>query len=290
MQTSYDKAYAVYGGFFSRLAAFLIDNIVVSSLLFFIKFVVWIAKLSIGSDAIIFQPVLFQYDFFAILYYLITSGYFVVATYCCGTTIGKSLMKLRVVDVNGEKLTFISVVIRETVGRYLSALIVYVGYFMIGFDSHKQALHDKISDTYVIYTHRFPVNKPVQRVVTPAVRPVQAPVPNPAPRPAPVPNSVPISGQFQAPNPAPVPKPAQVSNPTPVPGSVKVSNAVPAPDPTPVPNPETTINSETPPVQNPTPAPNQTPEAVPNPAPEQASNTEPEKKKIDYHEEMWNYF
>lgn len=232
MQTSYDKAYAVYGGFFSRLAAFLIDNIVVSSLLFFIKFVVWIAKLSIGSDAIIFQPVLFQYDFFAILYYLITSGYFVVATYCCGTTIGKSLMKLRVVDVNGEKLTFISVVIRETVGRYLSALIVYVGYFMIGFDSHKQALHDKITDTYVIYTHRFPVNKPVQRVVTPAVRPVQAPVPEP----------------------------------------------------------ETTINSETPPVQNPTPAPNQTSEAVPNPAPEQASNTEPEKKKIDYHEEMWNYF
>lgn len=175
MQTSYDKENAVYGGFFSRLAAFLIDNIVISCLLFFIKFAVWIVKLSVGADAIIFKPLLFEYDFFAILYYLITVSYFIIATYFCGTTVGKHLMKLKVVDINGEKMTFISVVIRETVGRYLSALIVYVGYFMIGLDTRKQALHDKISDTCVIYTHKFPMNRPVQRVAAP----------NPAPNPAP---------------------------------------------------------------------------------------------------------
>ncbi len=153
MQTSYDKENVVYAGFFSRLAAFLIDSILVGAGLLIIKVPVWILKLSV-EDTFLFQPVLFSFTFFDILYYLLTVTYFVLTTYLCGATLGKYLMKLKVVNVEGQKLSFISVLLRESVGRYLSTLILYIGYIMIGVDSGKQGLHDKIADTCVIYRHK----------------------------------------------------------------------------------------------------------------------------------------
>lgn len=159
MQISYDKDRVVYAGFFPRLAAFLLDSVLVSAALSIFKFIVWIIKLSVG-DVIIFKPILFTYNVFDILFYLLTVAYFVLMTYFCGATLGKFLMKIRVVDVDGQKLSFMSVLIRETVGRYLSALIVYVGYIIAGLDNRKQGLHDKISDTLVIYNHPQPAGQP----------------------------------------------------------------------------------------------------------------------------------
>lgn len=160
MQISYDKDRVVYAGFFPRLAAFLLDSVLVSAALSIFKFIVWIIKLSVG-DVIIFKPILFTYNVFDILFYLLTVAYFVLMTYFCGATLGKFLMKIRVVDVDGQKLSFMSVLIRETVGRYLSALIVYVGYIIAGLDNRKQGLHDKIADTLVIYNHPQPAKKPM---------------------------------------------------------------------------------------------------------------------------------
>lgn len=160
MQISYDKDKVIYAGFFSRLAAFLLDSVLVAAALSVFKFVVWIIKLSVG-DAIIFKPILFTYNVFDILFYLLSVSYFVLMTYFCGATLGKFLMKIKVVDVEGQKLTFMSVLIRETVGRYLSALIMYVGYIIAGLDTRKQGLHDKIADTLVIYNHPQPVKKPM---------------------------------------------------------------------------------------------------------------------------------
>lgn len=150
MQTSFDKEQVVYAGFFSRLAAFLLDSVVISIGLFITKIPVWFAKFSLG-DIALFNPILFQFNIFDIFYYLLTVAYFVLMTYFCGATIGKYLMKLKVVSTEGERMSFMSVLIRESVGRYLCTLIMYVGYIMTGLDSHKQGLHDKIADTYVIY-------------------------------------------------------------------------------------------------------------------------------------------
>lgn len=174
MQISYDKDRVVYAGFFPRLAAFLLDSVLVSAALSVFKFIVWIIKLAVG-DAVIFKPILFTYNVFDILFYLLTVAYFVLMTYFCGATLGKFLMKIRVVDVDGQKLGFLSVLIRETVGRYLSALIVYVGYIIAGLDTRKQGLHDKIADTLVIYNHPNPVKKPMPippRPMQPSGQPV----------------------------------------------------------------------------------------------------------------------
>ena len=175
MQISYDKDRVIYAGFFSRLAAFLLDSVLVAAALSVFKFVVWIIKLSVG-DAIIFKPILFTYNVFDIIFYLLSVSYFVLMTYFCGATLGKFLMKIKVVDVEGQKLTFMSVLIRETVGRYLSALIMYVGYIIAGLDTRKQGLHDKIADTLVIYNHPQPVKKPMPMPPRP-MQPGEQPMP-----------------------------------------------------------------------------------------------------------------
>ncbi len=169
MQTSFDKNMPVYAGFFSRLAAFLLDSILVWLGLCVVKLPVWGIQLMVG-DSVLFQPVLFTYTLFDILYYLLTVAYFVLMTYFCGATVGKHLMRIKVVGSQGEKPGFMDVLIRETVGRYLSALIIYVGYIMAGFDSRKQGLHDKIADTCVVYkSTACEKREPVQQVVVSAV-------------------------------------------------------------------------------------------------------------------------
>lgn len=150
MQTAYNNDNYTYAGFFVRFAAFLLDMLIVNVLLLFVKIPVWCLKLAF-EDTFLFSPVLFSFTIFDIIYYLLTVGYFILATYYCGTTFGKYLMKIRVVSKDGEPLTFMSVLIRETVGRYLSSIILYIGYMLAAWDDEKQGLHDRIADTYVVY-------------------------------------------------------------------------------------------------------------------------------------------
>lgn len=65
-------------------------------------------------------------------------------------TLGKMAMGVQVVDRFGGRLTW-----KRSLGRhaatYLSGLILNIGYLMAAFDAEKQALHDKLADTYVVY-------------------------------------------------------------------------------------------------------------------------------------------
>ena len=56
------------------------------------------------------------------------------------------------------------VIYRETIGRFLSGLILCAGYFMIGLQKEKCGLHDLMSDTRVVYCHKKDVviETPVQ--------------------------------------------------------------------------------------------------------------------------------
>ena len=72
-------------------------------------------------------------------------------TYYCGGTLGKKLFKLKVCKATEEKLSLFTVIYRESIGRYLSGLILFIGYIIIGVDSKKRGLHDILSDTLVVY-------------------------------------------------------------------------------------------------------------------------------------------
>jgi len=63
-------------------------------------------------------------------------------------TIGKKLLKIKVTDINGQRITFKKATIR-IFSKFLSAQLL-IGYIMIFFTSKKQGLHDLIAKTLVI--------------------------------------------------------------------------------------------------------------------------------------------
>ncbi len=64
-------------------------------------------------------------------------------------TVGKILMDIKVVDLYGRRVSFF-VATNRFFAKYLSALLLFVGYLMILFDAKNQGLHDKIARTLVV--------------------------------------------------------------------------------------------------------------------------------------------
>ena len=136
-------------GFFIRLAAYLIDSLLAGGIIAMINIPLWFVKL-LASDSVVFSNILFDYDIFDIINYCLFSAYFIIMTYTCGRTVGKMLMRIRVVSVNSQDLTFGRVFFREVIGKYLSG-ILYLGYILVGIDSEKRGIHDIVADTRVVY-------------------------------------------------------------------------------------------------------------------------------------------
>jgi uncharacterized RDD family membrane protein YckC len=64
-------------------------------------------------------------------------------------TLGKMALGLKVTDENGNNLGFAKCVIRQ-IGKYVSSIILMIGYIMAGFTSKKQALHDIMAGALVV--------------------------------------------------------------------------------------------------------------------------------------------
>jgi len=63
-------------------------------------------------------------------------------------TLGKMAMRLRVTDLEGRRISF-----QRATGRYfakyLSSIVLGIGYLMVGFTERKQGLHDRLAGTLV---------------------------------------------------------------------------------------------------------------------------------------------
>ena len=64
-------------------------------------------------------------------------------------TLGKMIFGMKVTDLNGNRISFARATGRHF-AKYLSSMILFVGYIMAGFTERKQALHDMIAGTLVI--------------------------------------------------------------------------------------------------------------------------------------------
>lgn len=126
-----------YAGFWIRFAAYFIDYVIASISATIISAIFYAIELDIIG---------------ALAYFAVWFGYFIILTYKKNATWGKMAVGISVVAENREKLSLGKVVLRETVGKIISSLILGIGYIMAGFSENKQALHDKIAKTYVIYT------------------------------------------------------------------------------------------------------------------------------------------
>jgi uncharacterized RDD family membrane protein YckC len=64
-------------------------------------------------------------------------------------TIGKRALGLKVTDMNGHRISFANASGRFF-GKYISAIILFIGYLMMLWDDKKQTLHDKMAGTLII--------------------------------------------------------------------------------------------------------------------------------------------
>ena len=146
----------LYGGFWRRMMAFLIDMIILFSTSLFILFVgILVLSMRFLSHYREFVPerlmavtisFLVVYLFMAVFIGMLYFTYFHGAT---GQTPGKMIFGLRVVQATGEKMT-LGIGFLRWVGYLISAVVVYLGFIWIALDGRKQGWHDKIAGTVVI--------------------------------------------------------------------------------------------------------------------------------------------
>ena len=142
----------VYAGFFVRLTAFLVDMIIVNAALLVIRIPMWILSLN-SPDNVLVRDFIFQYSMVDIVCYLLMVLYFTLLTYYTGATLGKKLFQLRVVSMEDRKMTVFEVLYRESIGRFLSGVIMNLGYLLILAQKEHRGIHDLLADTSVIYYH-----------------------------------------------------------------------------------------------------------------------------------------
>jgi uncharacterized RDD family membrane protein YckC len=63
-------------------------------------------------------------------------------------TLGKMVCGMKVTDLSGNRISFERATGRHF-AKYLSGLILCIGYIMVGFTERKQGLHDLLAGTLV---------------------------------------------------------------------------------------------------------------------------------------------
>jgi len=120
-----------YGGFWIRVLASIIDTIILGAISFAI------AALT-GLSQELFSGIL------GLLYFVI------MPVTSMQATLGKAVLGLKITDYDGGRISIL-----KSIGRYLgyilSAIILLIGYMMVGWTARKQGLHDKLASTYVVY-------------------------------------------------------------------------------------------------------------------------------------------
>ena len=140
------RRYGDYAGFFTRLVAFLIDAFViviaVGVVVFIGRFMGAFRRVS-GPTLRVVQSVTF------LVAAGIYIGYYLLLWTLAGVTIGKRIMGLIIVGTDGGHVTF-GMALRRYMGYYLSAFLL-LGYFWVILDPRRQAWHDKLGSTLVLY-------------------------------------------------------------------------------------------------------------------------------------------
>ena len=150
---------SIYGGFWIRLLAHLIDHIILGAVaapLFFVTVLPSIIRVAQQADRD-------QEPSPEMIITIISSAFAYIALAFVGQwlyealltssswqgTIGKRVLRLKVVDEAGNRISF-----GRATGRFfakiLSSMFFCIGFIMIGFTDRKRGLHDMLANTLVM--------------------------------------------------------------------------------------------------------------------------------------------
>ncbi|MCF6310066.1 MAG: RDD family protein [Sulfurimonas sp.] len=143
MNTSkkYDETKIEYASFIARWVAFTVDNAILA-----------LATLALLFPFTYFEDAL-QVDIQRTLTtVLLVSIMIYLWVKWDGATPGKKLMKIKIVDADNFEIVGFAQAAKRFAGYILSSIPLLAGFVMVFFTKKKQCLHDKVSNTVVVYS------------------------------------------------------------------------------------------------------------------------------------------
>lgn len=153
-----------YAGFWKRVAAYLIDGLILTVVSWLVILPV-LGLVGIGASTMEYsEDMMMDEEAAAGMAAMVMGGMMMLFLVIAAAgwlyfalmessskqgTLGKMALSIVVTDLNGNRITF-----GRATGRYfgkiLSGMILYIGYIMVAFTEKKQGLHDMIAGTLVV--------------------------------------------------------------------------------------------------------------------------------------------
>lgn len=139
-----------YAGFWIRVLAYLIDSLLLS--IVFCPLGFGLGLLGVAGEIDQNSPAWMGINLLLNLVSLVVGWLYFALTESSSwqATVGKKLLKLKVTDMHGQRISF-----GKATGRYfgqiLSGMICGIGYIMVAFTEKKQGLHDMMAGTLVVW-------------------------------------------------------------------------------------------------------------------------------------------
>ncbi len=146
-----------YAGFWRRLAASIIDGLVLTIPGVVVGFVIGFGETlllySLGTLSEDAQSGLISLSTYLAALVINWLYFAVLESSSWQATMGKRALGIIVTDEHGERLTFARATGRHF-AKFLSGLVLYIGFLMAGWTSRKQAIHDMVANTLVVMKPR----------------------------------------------------------------------------------------------------------------------------------------
>lgn len=151
-----DAGYYHYAGFWIRVAAYIIDNLILwvvqMPIGMIFGFIIGALTATAGDDPKKVLMITLPIQILNILIsFIIPCIYSVIFIVKKGATPGKMAVGIKVINADGNEKISVGKAIGRYFAKILSGLIFCIGYLMVAFDDQKRGLHDRICKTLVVY-------------------------------------------------------------------------------------------------------------------------------------------
>lgn len=143
---------AVYADFGTRFGAAFIDGVIIIGINFVVSFFIgFVIGFVDGVNHVPFVMTTFLKQLVNTVSYAVGIFYYVYFIGSRGQTFGKQLLKIKVVKIGTtDPPGYFPAFLREIVGKFISFIVVFLGFLWMLWDPQKQTWHDKIAGTVVV--------------------------------------------------------------------------------------------------------------------------------------------
>lgn len=149
-----------------RFQAYLIDILIITIVVFLFACLFFDFGTTLTNYLSDKDDIQFKLDYYRERNYIRDFSFLIWVIYCIfgessnwQGSFGKRIVGIKVVDINGERLTFKKSLIRN-LAKILSYVIIFLGFVWVLIDKQNRAWHDILGKTYVV-NKDFDANSPI---------------------------------------------------------------------------------------------------------------------------------